>query len=72
MAIIVDAQAAGVLNDDRAYNGAGYRALVEELTPHVARLKAKHADKTPRHYTVADAVGTTSDSPSSQGFSVAP
>ena len=54
LAILVDAQAAGKLTDDRAYNGAGYRALVEELTPHVARLKAKHADKSPKHYTVAD------------------
>ena len=54
LAILVDAQAAGKLTDDRAYNGAGYRKLVEELTPHVARLKLKHADKTPKHYTVAD------------------
>jgi hypothetical protein len=56
IAIIVDAQAAGKLIDDRAYNGAGYRALVEELTPIVAQLRAQHADKSPRHYTIADAV----------------
>jgi hypothetical protein len=55
LAILVDAQAAGKLTDDRAYNGAGYRKLVEELTPHVPRLKAKHADKNPKHYTIADA-----------------
>lgn len=55
LAILVDAQAAGKLTDDRAYNGAGYRKLVEELTPHVARLKVKHVDKTPKHYTIADA-----------------
>ena len=53
MAIIVDAQAAGNLNDDRAFKG-GYRQLVTELTPHVARLKALHAERSPRHYTIAD------------------
>ena len=54
LAILVDAQAAGKLNDDRAYPG-GYRALVEEMTPHVKRLKEKHKDKSPKHWTVADA-----------------
>jgi hypothetical protein len=53
LAIIVDAQAAGKLNDDRQYPG-GYSALVAELTPHVARLKALHAGKDPKHYTIAD------------------
>lgn len=53
LAIIVDAQAAGKLNDDRAM-AAGYRKLVTELTPHVARLKALHANKAPHHYTIAD------------------
>lgn len=56
LAILVDAQAAGKLNDDRMMPG-GYRAFVESLTPHVARLKALHADKSPRHYTIADAAG---------------
>lgn len=54
LAIIVDAQAAGKLNDDRAYNGAGYRRLVEKLTFHVERLKALHADKAPKHFTIQD------------------
>jgi hypothetical protein len=54
LAIIVDAQAAGKLIDDRAFNGGGYRRLVEALTPHVARLKEMHADKNPKHYTIAD------------------
>lgn len=54
IAIIVDAQAAGKLVDDRAYNGAGYRALVEKLTPQVAHLQALFADKSPRHFTIAD------------------
>lgn len=53
IAIVVDAQAAGKLNDDRMTPG-GYRRLVDELTPHVARLNARHADKSPKHYTLAD------------------
>lgn len=54
LAIIVDAQAAGKLRDDRHYPG-GYRHLVEELTPLVAAAKANHADKDPKHWTIADA-----------------
>lgn len=54
-AIIVDAQAAGKLTDDRAVVG-GYRMLVELLTPHVGRLKALHAGKNPKHYTIQDNV----------------
>lgn len=53
LAIIVDAQAAGKLNDDRAM-AAKYREYIKQLTPHVARLKAVHADKNPKHYTIAD------------------
>jgi hypothetical protein len=59
-AILVDAAAAGTLVDDRQYPG-GYAKLVEEMTPHVARLKAKHAGKSPRHYTIADAKKGTDD-----------
>lgn len=55
LAILADAQAAGKLNDDRMVAG-GYRKLVTELTPHVARLKALHADKSPKHYTIADSI----------------
>lgn len=54
LAIIVDAQAAGKLNDDRMHPG-GYRALINSLTPHVARLKEAHADKNPQHYTIEGA-----------------
>jgi len=53
LAIIVDAQAAGKLNDDRQHKG-GYRALINELTGHVGRLKEMHADKSPKHFTIAD------------------
>jgi hypothetical protein len=53
LAIIVDAQAAGKLNDDRQHPG-GYRKLIGELTGHVGRLKEMHADKDPKHFTIAD------------------
>jgi hypothetical protein len=54
LAIIIDARAAGKMVDDRAFNGAGYRKLVEELTPHVARLKDLFSGKDPHHYTIGD------------------
>lgn len=50
IAILIDAEAAGKLTDDRQFPG-GYRALVDRLTPEVARLKAKHKDRDPKHYT---------------------
>lgn len=53
LAIIVDAEAAGKLEDDRNYKG-GYVDMIGRLTPHVARLKALHAAKNPRHYTIKD------------------
>lgn len=63
LAIIVDAQAAGKLVDDRNFPG-GYRGLVEELTPHVGRLKEKHAHRDPKHWTIADALqGEVQDGP---------
>lgn len=65
LAIVVDAQAAGNLNDDRAIPG-GYHALVASITEHVARLKAKHAGKDPRHYTLQDS-GQDSGQDSSEG-----
>ncbi len=52
--IIVDAQAADMLTDDRMVPG-GWRPLLDDLTPHVKRLKALHADKSPRHWTIEDA-----------------
>jgi hypothetical protein len=54
LAIIVDAEAAGKLNDDRMHPG-GYRDLINSLTPHVDRLKTMHAGKNPEHYTIAKA-----------------
>jgi hypothetical protein len=53
LAILVDVKAAGALVDDRNYPG-GYRGLVDELTPHVARLRALHAGREPpQHFTIA-------------------
>lgn len=54
LAIIVDARAAGKLIDDRAYNGSGYRQAVTDATADVARLQEKHAERSPRHWTIAD------------------
>ncbi len=58
LAIIVDAQATGKMTDDRNVAG-GYRKLVHELTPHVARLKSLHKDRDPKHYTITDNKGET-------------
>jgi hypothetical protein len=55
LAILVDAEAAGTLIDDRNVKG-GYHKLLEDMTPHVKRLQDKHADKSPKHYTIADDV----------------
>lgn len=53
LAILVDAEAAGRLVDDRQVPG-GYRSMIQQLTPHVARLQALHADRSPKHFTIAD------------------
>ena len=53
LAILVDAQAANKLVDDRQYPG-GFERMLEESTPHVARLNELRADKNPKHYTRAD------------------
>lgn len=53
LAIIVDARATGNLIDDRQYRGGFFREYVNTLTPHVARLRKKHADKNPKQYTIA-------------------
>jgi len=56
VAIIVDARAAGKLNDDRMVGG-GYRYLADNLTTHVSRLKKLHKKRNPRHYTIVDSAG---------------
>lgn len=60
LAILVDAEASGNVNDDRAMDTGAWRKVVAELTPHVARLKAKHQERTPRHFTIADTPRTSS------------
>lgn len=58
IAVLVDAKAAGKLNDDRVYPG-DYRKFMTDLTPHVKRLKDKHAEKNPRHFTRNDKIDLT-------------
>lgn len=53
LAIIVDAQAARTLIDDRNFND-GYSNLVEELTPLVNHIVETHRDKNPKHYSIKD------------------
>ena len=53
LAILVDAEAAGKLNDDRMITG-GCDALLKELAPMVPVIKARYADRTPKHYTIED------------------
>lgn len=60
LAILVDAKAAGKLNDDRLVDG-GYPNLIKELTPHVSRLKELHKEKSPKHYTIEDNNGALGD-----------
>ena len=54
LAIIVDAIAEGRFRDDRMYTRGGYRRLIDDMTPHVRRLKDKHAALSPHHYTTDD------------------
>lgn len=55
IAILIDAKAAGKLNDDRMIEG-GYLKMLKELTPKVAELKKKHESKSPKHYDIGDNV----------------
>jgi hypothetical protein len=54
--IIADAMANDRLVDDRNYapKKGAWRAFVNKLTPHVKRLREKHKDKTPKHWTAGD------------------
>lgn len=54
IAILLEARAAGTLIDDRKL-GSGYLKEREALKAIVASLQVLHADKNPRHYTLADA-----------------
>ncbi len=56
-AILIEAEAAGMLKDDRPPSVA-MRAAYAEVEAGMAKLKALYADKSPRHYTIADTVPT--------------
>jgi hypothetical protein len=62
IAVILDAEAAEKLTDDRMYPG-GYARLVQRLTPLVNEIRARHAGKAPRHYTIADAAPRIEEKP---------
>ena len=51
--ILIDAEAAGMLNDDRP-PAIDIAALYATLTPEVARIAAKNAAHSPRHYNIWD------------------
>jgi hypothetical protein len=53
VAILIDAQSANHLKDDRMYPG-GYRTLINTMTKEVVRLKEVHKEKNPKHWTIAD------------------
>lgn len=52
--ILAESLAGKTLIDDRNYRGGFWREFIRGLTAHVPRLKAKHADKSPYHYTIKD------------------
>jgi len=57
IAIILDAEAQGVLVDDRQFfnpAAADFETRVRVLTHHVRRLKDKYKDEKPRHWTIED------------------
>lgn len=63
LAILVDAQMVGKLEDDREFNGESYPKYLTALTPHVERLKQIHAGKNPKHFTIADNAAELPGSP---------
>jgi hypothetical protein len=56
LAIIADAVGYDKLVNDGNYQPGdrGYRQVVDELTPAVAQLKARHSGKNPKHWTALD------------------
>lgn len=56
LAILVEAEAAGNLNDDRMFP-TNYRAWINTLTPHVARMQQKYQGQLqPVHYTITSTI----------------
>lgn len=54
-AILLDAQAAGKLTDDRPPS-VGIRGTFHEVQERMAALRVQYADKAPKHWTIADEV----------------
>lgn len=54
LAILADAQMTGMLTDDRNYRGEGYRTVMTTLTALVPTIRARHKDKSPKHYDKRD------------------
>lgn len=54
--LLADAMQCGTLVDDRNYvpDEGSWRKFVNKLTPHVKRLREKHKDKSPKHWSADD------------------
>ena len=61
LAIILDAEAQGVLVDDRQFSNGddNFEQFVADLTPHVKRMKAEYANRDPKHWTIKDTLDKT-------------
>jgi hypothetical protein len=53
-AIVIEAEAAGKLNDDRPPSHPGYRKSIAEAEELMAKLKKQYADRRPQHWTIGD------------------
>lgn len=53
IAILIDAQYAGSLIDNRKYPG-GYQKALAEMQALVQPIRDMHADREPKHFTIAD------------------
>lgn len=52
--ILIDALVTDQLNDDRNYNGKGWRKARSMMEPHIARLRELHKDRNPKHWLIQD------------------
>lgn len=53
-AILIEAEAEGLLNDDRPPSLKGYRPAVAEAEEIMKKLKEQYKDRKPRHWTIKD------------------
>jgi hypothetical protein len=53
IAILIDSYEANNLKDDRMYP-IGYKKTIDKMTEHVKRLKEKHKNDNPKHWTITD------------------